>query len=134
MFASATLQQFWTRPSGCRQIIWTFGVYQPLLFLYYLKRWGKTCFVIIHLQVVFHALSFVLFIALSGAVWYPSELRLTRIGLIWHQASVVDFHIMKSTSPPPSRRTCQDVQAVSSGSLAISLTASSTCIGPHSHA
>lgn len=41
MFTSATLQQFWTRPSGCRQIIWTFGVYQPLLFLYYLKRWGK---------------------------------------------------------------------------------------------
>lgn len=110
---------------------------QSLLFLYR----GKTWFVI-HLQVgfffycllLFFLILFLLFIVLQGAVCYPLELRLTRIGLIWHQASVVDFHIVKSTSPPPSRRTCQDVQAVSSGSLAISLTATSTCPGPHSHA
>lgn len=36
-----TFQQFWTRPSACRQIIWTFGVDQSLLFLYRLKRWEK---------------------------------------------------------------------------------------------
>lgn len=135
-----SFQQFWTRPSVCicRQIVWTFGAYGLVALIFIsgedVVHHTFASWIFFLLFTSFFLILFLLFIVLKGAVCYPLELRLTRIGLIWHQASVVDFHIVKSTSPPPSRRTCQDVQAVSSGSLAISLTATSTCPGPHSHA
>lgn len=135
-----SFQQFWTRPSVCicRQIVWTFGAYGLVALIFIsgedVVRHTFASWIFFYCLLPFFLILFLLFIVLQGAVCYPLELRLTRIGLIWHQASVVDFHIVKSTSPPPSRRTCQDVQAVSSGSLAISLTATSTCPGPHSHA
>lgn len=135
-----SFQQFWTRPSVCicRQIVWTFGAYGLVALIFIsgedVVRHTFASWIFFLLFTSLFLILFLLFIVLKGAVCYPLELRLTRIGLIWHQASVVDFHIVKSTSPPPSRRTCQDVQAVSSGSLAISLTATSTCPGPHSHA
>lgn len=135
-----SFQQFWTRQSVCicRQIVWTFGAYGLVALIFIsgedVVRHTFASWIFFLLFTSLFLILFLLFIVLKGAVCYPLELRLTRIGLIWHQASVVDFHIVKSTSPPPSRRTCQDVQAVSSGSLAISLTATSTCPGPHSYA
>lgn len=88
-----SFQQFWTRPSVCicRQIVWTFGAYGLVALIFIsgedVVRHTFASWIFFYCLLLFLIL-FLLFIVLKGAVCYPLELRLTRIGLIWHQASV----------------------------------------------